>query len=429
LGPITLFDKSFLQGLSVDESVWFDYFFLAVVCPVFYVETLADLAKTPREGRTSESEVRIIASKFPEMGGSPCMEYMELCVANLLGYDVPMDGRVIRPGGRRVANGSQTGVVYDESPEDVAFQRWQREEFEEVERLFATGWREAMKGIDLKQIAETFQSLGITPQTCRSISDAYDLANGIVSGNHKRFEQIVLAVRLLRIPPEAYQAISQRWQQAGCPPLSRFAPYTAFVVTIEIFFQIALAANLITTTRNSNRTDIAYLFYLPFCQAFVSSDRLHQRVVAPFLRADQHFVWGQDLKEDLGRINAHFLRLPESERELGVMRFAHRPPPDVSTVVGEVWGRFGLGSRSHNENLAEKMDPEAQKRLVERLTAFRKGQTLPENSIGPVEDMNMLSIERKVSGKKGSWWQVPKGLKDIPSPECGFQRRRPPIPI
>lgn len=29
MGPIVLFDKSFLQALSVDEAVWFDHFFLA----------------------------------------------------------------------------------------------------------------------------------------------------------------------------------------------------------------------------------------------------------------------------------------------------------------------------------------------------------------------------------------------------------------
>lgn len=46
MGPITLFDKSFLQSLSVDESVWFDNFFYPVVCPMFYVETLADLSKS-----------------------------------------------------------------------------------------------------------------------------------------------------------------------------------------------------------------------------------------------------------------------------------------------------------------------------------------------------------------------------------------------
>lgn len=50
MGPIALFDKSFLQSLTVDESVWFDHFFLPVVSPLFFVETLADLAKQRKDG-------------------------------------------------------------------------------------------------------------------------------------------------------------------------------------------------------------------------------------------------------------------------------------------------------------------------------------------------------------------------------------------
>jgi hypothetical protein len=45
MGPVALFDKSFLQSLSLDDAVWFDHFFAPVICPIFFVETLADLKK------------------------------------------------------------------------------------------------------------------------------------------------------------------------------------------------------------------------------------------------------------------------------------------------------------------------------------------------------------------------------------------------
>jgi hypothetical protein len=54
MGPITIFDKSALQALSLDEAVWFDAFLLANVVAVFYVETLADLEKEVAEGKTPE---------------------------------------------------------------------------------------------------------------------------------------------------------------------------------------------------------------------------------------------------------------------------------------------------------------------------------------------------------------------------------------
>jgi len=77
MGPVALFDKSYLQSLSVDESVWFDHFFLANVCPIFYVETYADLAKEDCKYLTPDELVRRIANKFPEYSGTPNASHVE----------------------------------------------------------------------------------------------------------------------------------------------------------------------------------------------------------------------------------------------------------------------------------------------------------------------------------------------------------------
>jgi hypothetical protein len=161
--------------------------------------------------------------------------------------------------------------------------------------------------------------------------------------------------------------------------------------------------------RNSNRTDIAYLFYLPFSQVFVSSDRLHRSTATLFLRPDQEFVWGQDLKADLGKINAHFLALPEADGETGIMRFANYPPTGDAALVAEIWGRHGFRSRSHHENLADKMTAEGQKRLAADLKAFTKGKTLAPHPL-PTADDDAISIQHRVAKKRGSWWQIPKDL-------------------
>lgn len=166
MGPITLFDKSFLQPLSLDEAVWFDAFFIPVICPIFYVETLANLAKV-QTNRTADAAVRIIAAKTPQLSGNPCLFHKELAAHNLLGYDVPMDGRVPRPGGRYVTGGNRTGIVYDESAEMRAFARWQAEEFFEVERLFAAGWRTMLDDANLHEIAEGFRKLGVDGKSGR----------------------------------------------------------------------------------------------------------------------------------------------------------------------------------------------------------------------------------------------------------------------
>jgi hypothetical protein len=134
MGPIILFDKSILQALSVDESVLFDNFFMSNICPIFYVETLADLEKAVRLGRTPEQEVGLLAAKTPQMHSYPNMFHHQLCISNLLGYPVAMDGRPLLSGGKPVKTKDQSGIVFDEAPEALAFSRWQAGKFLEVER-------------------------------------------------------------------------------------------------------------------------------------------------------------------------------------------------------------------------------------------------------------------------------------------------------
>src|SRR5437867_7465871 len=113
-------------------------------------------------------------------------------------------------------------------------------------------------------------------------------------------------------------------------------------MAVELFFQIALAANLIGTMNPANRTDTAYLFYAPFCHVFISSDNLHRRCAPHFLRKDQSFVWGPDLKADLNRLTNHYAGRPDEEKEQGLMRLAPTPPADDQGLVVHLWDRHLL---------------------------------------------------------------------------------------
>jgi hypothetical protein len=98
----------------------------------------------------------------------------------------------------------------------------------------------------------------------------------------------------------------KRWSIAEYPLLSDYAPSATFVLTVEVFFHVAMGVHLIAAERASNRVDIAYLFYLPLAMIFVSSGKLHYRCADLFLRPNQDFVvWGPDLREDLERLRAY----------------------------------------------------------------------------------------------------------------------------
>jgi hypothetical protein len=414
----TLFDKSFLQSLSVDESVWFDRDFMPVVCPVFYAETLADLAKEPTKNGPAEKQVRDIAAKFPEMSGYPSGNHITMAIGNLLGHAVPMDGRVPLPGGRYVKSGDRQGIVFDESPEAIAFSRWQAGEFLALERLYAANFRRSLAGLDLRGQREALRSFGVDGKVVNSLDDAKAIATGIVTGEDKRLERLRVAAMFFNVPQHLHEPILQRWHEIGRPSLPEFAPYTAFALTIELFFQMALAGDLISTERPSNRMDIAYLFYLPFCQVFISGDRLHRRCAPLFVRDDQEFVWGPDLKADLARMNAHYLALPESERERGLMTFAKGPPKTGDFLTARIYDRFGDHWRRERDDVKLR-DREAEKALVGELKAFTEStETFPAPN-GPDDPaINSTAFSRRVHKQKGSWWQLPKDYPDS-SPDHG----------
>ena len=97
--PILVFDKSALESLNPDESVWLDNFFQTNITPLFFIETLADLEKQLHSGRTPEQVVGNLAFKTPDMHSRPNVHHARLLNAELSGAEpVAMDGRPQRNG-------------------------------------------------------------------------------------------------------------------------------------------------------------------------------------------------------------------------------------------------------------------------------------------------------------------------------------------
>jgi hypothetical protein len=425
MGPTILFDKSFLQSLTLDEAVIFDHFFIAVICPMFYVETLADLEKKVRPERTPEDEVRIIAQKTPEMQGAPCAYHINLCGPNLLGQQVPMTGQIPIIGGKAVKVGDQGGVVFEERPELEALRRWQAEEFFEVERRFAKAWRANLNAPDTLTIVAGLKAMGIDVEGCGTLDEAKALADQFVAAQSMPYDRIKLAIMALGLPPESEPLIAKKWEKSSFQPLIKYAPYAAHVLTVELFFHIALQANLVT---RQDKQDISYLSYLPFSYLFVSSDKLHRQSAPPFLRTDQKFVWGQELKADLKTLVEHYKSLPEEEQEKALMNVARVPPE--GSVIATLWNDLAkIMKQQEQEELRNLFDappveeqtrnatsfPKAEGELVKHLKRFHDAPELSPSEIDfDMTNPDVLSVKRAVRKRRGSFWQLPKNLKKPP---------------
>jgi hypothetical protein len=191
-----------------------------------------------------------------------------------------MDGRIVRSGGRPVRTADRSAIVFDVPPEAEAFSRWQKGEFMVVERQFAKLWRKMLGSFDLEDALRWFNLLGINAQTCKTLEDAKLISESLVDANGYSLDRLRFAFSLLNlnIPEQFFTRVFQRWGYAGFPSLKEFAPYATHVLSIETFFYAAAASNLISRKKASSKVDLAYLFYLPFCMVFVSSDHIHRPV-------------------------------------------------------------------------------------------------------------------------------------------------------
>ena len=169
-----------------------------------------------------------------------------------------MDGRVPRAGGKHVKVKGQSGIVYKESSEEEAFRRWQAGEFLEVERRFATVWRNSINSVDLSAIAAGMKAMGINPKMCKSLEDAKRIADGFVQSTETPVDRLNLVVFALGLPPQLEDAIYERWKKAGYPPFTEYAPYAAYMLTVTLFFHVALGGKLLS---KADLMDTSYLFY------------------------------------------------------------------------------------------------------------------------------------------------------------------------
>ena len=405
----TLFDKSFLQSLSLDESVWFDQFFLANVCPLFYVETLADLKKPSRPGKRPEDEVAIIADKFPGMHGAPNVHHVTACEAELLGYPLALDGRPLLANAQPVKQGKLSGVVIDELPEAAAFLRWKNREFTALERQSAAIWRKQIAELDLSSVEQLLKRLDIDANKCRTLDEAACLARQVVSSQDRSADKMHLALIFLGINRSLHREIHKRWSNSSYKPIPVYAPYVAHVLTVEIFFQIAMASNLISRDRPSNRMDIAYFFYLPFCKIFISSDNLHRKCSKVLLETTQRFVWGNDLKSDLRELNRHYSLYPDRIREQGIMSFATWPPADMDSLVAQLWDQFCPNWRNLSQVTID--NPTQTNKILENIRTISNAPPVhTEDMDFDVKNPNAMLVKRNFRKKKGSWYQLPKDL-------------------
>lgn len=414
MGPIIIFDKSTLQSLSIDESVWLDNFFTTNITPLFYIETLADLSKENTKF-IPEKIVRNLALKTPLQHSYPNIHHSTLVFEDLLGNSIEMSNRIILSGGEtKISPDGKIGIHYNQFPEAAAMNRWQEENFLEIEQKYAEKWRSSLSNINFNSMIGIVKNIIPTGIKFRELKEIKDFTDDFIKNNDK--EIYYLAFEILSVPSELQSSIIDRWYDEKKPSLYKFAPYAAYVFKVYIFFFLSLFSDLISKDRPSNIIDLAYLFYLPFCMVFTSNDRLHNKTTPLFIGDNQVFIIGQNLKASLNELDNFYSKLPENIKSRGINEFAVYPPEDIDTLVVQLWDRFLPEWR----NLARKkkeeppLSAEKEKEQVKNIKKqIKEARPFKSNKKITEDKTDRVFFKRIILTKKGKWKLVPPEVKGV----------------
>ena len=419
MGPMTIFDKSTLQALSMDESVWFDAFFGVNVVPVFYIETLADLEKDMAEGRSAEDLVGMLAEKTPS-NAYPNVHHQTLVAAELAGHEIALDGRPVVSAGelKRAADGS-VGVHIEEFPEHAALLRWQEHDFGAVERALARDWRADLAAHNPERMVATVRN--ILPANAE-LSDLTQLKAFVDEFCASEDPQVLaLALEVLDVDERHRQFGRGRWERAGLPSIDGFFPYTCHVFKVDLLFYLGIERDLISGERASNKADMAYLYYLPFAALFTSNDKLHRRTVPLFLGEGQSYLPADELKGALKELDDHYSELPDEVKELGVLAFASYPPPELDNVVTRLWDEHMRRdwrdvARRREAELGKPRDEDAEQvSLGEIKQRMAEAESLPQDAAEPEGGADYFITSRRVPAQKGKWRMVSEEIEEADS--------------
>lgn len=280
-----------------------------------------------------------------------------------------MDGRPVLGGGHAVqATDGQKGIVFEETPEEKALLRWRCHDFLAAEEVLAERWRTSTRGFDLESFKNLLKSVWPRHSGIQDLVSLHGAMELLTHAPEHQTELLKLIILEFGLGLAFAQRVFVRWETQGPRDLATFAPFAHYCLKVSLFFKLGLVHDLIGT-RRTNRVDLEYLYYLPFCNVFCSGDKFHADIVPLFLRSDQRFVKRDDLKPDLARLSEDLATAGPD----GV----HRTPEE--SLTASLWGQFMTRPMSEHGWLPPNaIGRRAGTKLAEFIKSRCKGVGIPE---------------------------------------------------
>lgn len=339
MGPTIILDKSILQSLVNKELIVLNQLFYINIPPILTIEILADLKKHTDES-ISEAHVKAISNKLLQRDSAISTNYINIIVSSLIGVDYLLERRVLVPGSNKVIDKEgNIGFVFDETPEEKALRHWQRGSFSQAEKTLAEHWRYYIKEIDIQGTIDAWSSVKNLYPNCKNLNSLMNIVESLLSPASLQLPLLVSLLEDFNVETSLCGEILYRFETSNKKNIKNFAPYVYFYLKVEHFFKLGLTYKLLST-KKTNKIDLEYIFYLPFCHIFSSNDNFHKQIVGQFIQSDQTFLDGRVLREELQNITMELKRIDLNILSDWQPNFKIEPVKEISPIICELWEKY-----------------------------------------------------------------------------------------
>jgi hypothetical protein len=161
------------------------------------------------------------------------------------------------------------------------------------------------------------------------------------------------------------------WSLVGRPDLREYAPYASYCLRVLLVFIGGLKSKLISLN-STNRLDLEYCYYLPFCMGFVSRDHLHRDLSAALLGPEQDFIDGNQLKSELRQLADEWDALSAEQRQEREAEFGDYPPDREGSIAAMMWKKNMRPWSPGSGNRALRISKEEEAGLMAKLDEYSK---------------------------------------------------------
>lgn len=259
--------------------------------------------------------------------------------------------------------------------------------------LLAEAWRLSSESIDLEGMQRNLKDTYSVRINLRTLVDTGSFVDELLRTSPPQQLLMWFLHDARIILGESEAARIQAFRDVPPGSISSILPYTSYCLRAALIFHFGLAFGLVST-RATNRLDLEYFYYAPFCHVFSSGDKFHRKMASLILQ-ERMFVTASVLKADLADLAKQRTEMEQTSRTKEAREYG--PPSNEASVTHQAWMRtMKPGFKDVAKDIASNLTPEASAALLKKFQQLIKDKPQSELPSISMEDCEFIIMQHSV---------------------------------